>query len=152
MPGLRLPGGGGCTRLCAARSRAGAALLRGRPAFEAPSAFPCGGRGVLRSLPVAGGRGAGRAGLAGRWPRSRRSSAVLRFAAALPGRWGFLVTVAALGHPEMVTDTRLKMLAFSLAGDSMRERELESWGHLKSGGCHQRFLTPSKSHSFFCFL
>lgn len=71
--------------------------------------------------------------------------------------------MAALGRPEMVTDTRLKVLAwqvqrgasvnaFSLAGDSMRERELENWGHLKSGGCHQRFLTPSKSHSFFCFL
>lgn len=24
----------------------------------------------------------------------------------------------------------------------MRERESESWGHLKSGDCHQRFLIP----------
>lgn len=31
----------------------------------------------------------------------------------------------------------------------MRERELENWGHLKSGDCHQRFLTPSKADSFF---
>lgn len=75
----------------------------------------------------------------------------------------FLCIVAALGHPEMVTNTRLKVLVwqvqhgasvkvFFVAGDSMRERESENWGHLKSGGCHQRFPTPSKAHSFFRFL
>lgn len=41
------------------------------------------------------------------------------------------------------------MTVFSFAGDSMRERELENWGRLKSGGCHQKFLTQSKAYSFF---
>lgn len=31
----------------------------------------------------------------------------------------------------------------------MRERESESWVHLKSGGFHQRFLTLSKAQSCF---
>lgn len=31
----------------------------------------------------------------------------------------------------------------------MRERESESWAHLKSGGFHQRFLTLSKAQSSF---
>lgn len=31
----------------------------------------------------------------------------------------------------------------------MRGRGLESWAHPKSGDCHQRFLTLSKTHSFF---
>lgn len=30
----------------------------------------------------------------------------------------------------------------------MRERESENWGHQKSGDCHQRFLTLSKTYSF----
>lgn len=34
----------------------------------------------------------------------------------------------------------------------MRERELENWGHLKSGDCHQKFLTQSKAYSFFMFF
>lgn len=34
----------------------------------------------------------------------------------------------------------------------MRERELENWGRLKSGGCHQKFLTQSKAYSFFMFF
>lgn len=34
----------------------------------------------------------------------------------------------------------------------MRERELENWGHLKSGGCHLKFLTQSKAYSFFMFF